>query len=344
MEGAPGWEAIDAALARLYGDTKPHHLGTVVGWALGGADPLDGVSAYPRSDPVPHWHYISYGLTELHESESENAEHSGWGFELTFRLARSPADDEPPVWAVSLLQNLARYVSRSRNCFEPGHHMNIGGPIAADRPGTAIRAIAFVEDPELGAIATVNGRVQFLQIVGLTTDEYEAVQMWNTSAFLETVTPALPLLLTDVTRGSLLRDRSIAARVQAGGDSDGSSTGSLLVDGASWEMVGGAAVVRLGALQAPFVGRLRQARLPFGRDLVVTAGHAAIRFRPAERFVVTAEEDTVDVGVPLAGLRPLIDAIRPHAGRVTVSDVLVTVIVPTVVRDAYGNPTGEVIG
>jgi suppressor of fused-like protein len=344
MSDAPGWDAIDGALARIYGDLKPHHWGTALPWSLGGPDPLDGVSAYPREDPVPHWHYVSYGLTQLYPDESEPSDYSDWGFELTFRLARDPAGTEPPLWPVSLLQNLARYVFTSNNWFEGGHHMNINGPIAADRPDTAIRAIAFVEDAELGSIDTVYGRVQFLQVVGLTLDEYEAVQLWNTLAFLEVLAPALPLLVTDVERGSLLADPAVAARVQAGVESEGSSTNMLMVDGASWEMEGGAAVVKLGALQAPFIARILQARLPFDRDFLVTAGDAAIRFRPAETLAVAAEDGTLDVGVPPGVLSSLLDAVRPQAGRVSVTDGLVIEIVPTVVRDAYGEPTGDVVG
>jgi len=86
-------------------------------WRLGGPDPLDGISAYVRTEPVPHWHYISYGMSELYEKESDNPEQSGWGFEFTFRLARNPADHEIPLWPANLMQNLARYVFQSGNWF-----------------------------------------------------------------------------------------------------------------------------------------------------------------------------------------------------------------------------------
>ncbi|MDQ3642655.1 MAG: suppressor of fused domain protein, partial [Actinomycetota bacterium] len=134
MDDAPGWGAIDRTLARLYGDAEPRHWETIMRWSLGGQDPLDGISAYERTDPVPHWHYVSYGMTDLYVKESEDPAESGWGFEFTFRVARDPADTDPPVWAANLLQNLARYVFTSRNWFEPGHHMTANGPIAADRP------------------------------------------------------------------------------------------------------------------------------------------------------------------------------------------------------------------
>jgi len=46
-------------------------------------------------DPVkepPHWHYITFGFTELYGKTSPNREISGYGFELTFRLKRTPED------------------------------------------------------------------------------------------------------------------------------------------------------------------------------------------------------------------------------------------------------------
>ncbi|MFV2172584.1 suppressor of fused domain protein [Actinomadura sp. LOL_016] len=82
-----------------------------------------------------------------------------------------------------MLQNLARYVFNSGNWFEPGHHMNVNGPIATDRDDSDIRAIAVLLDPELGEIGTPHGSLQFLQVVGLASAEYEAVRQWNSDAF-----------------------------------------------------------------------------------------------------------------------------------------------------------------
>lgn len=344
MDDAPGWDAIDGALARLYGDTKPRHWGTVSRWSLGGQDPLDGISMYGRADPVPHWHYISYGMTDLYEKRNEDPAESGWGFEFTFRLARDPGDTDPPAWPANLLQNLARYVFNSGNWFEAGHHMNVNGPIAGDRPDTAIRAIAFVEDPELGTIETVHGRVRFLQVVGLTIEEYEAVQLWNTIALLEALAPSLPLFVTDVDRGSLLGDPAIARRVEAGVEQEGSSTGSLMVGGASWKQQDGRTVVTLGALQAPFIARLLRARLSFGRDFFVLAEGCVIRFSPAPQLDVATEDGTLHIGVPAGELNRFVESIRPQAGSVAVAAGLSIEIVPTALRDQYGNATGEVVG
>ncbi len=90
-----GWDAIEQQLTNIYGEQEPKHYGTLLPFMLGGQDPLDGISAYKSETPVPHWHVVTYGFSELYEKETEDAEISGYGFELTFRLARSPEEEEP---------------------------------------------------------------------------------------------------------------------------------------------------------------------------------------------------------------------------------------------------------
>ena len=70
-------------------------------------------------------------MSELFQKESENKEFSGWGFEFTFRLARESGEDEVPMFPMSLLQNLAKYVNSSGNIFGPGHHLPLNGPICS---------------------------------------------------------------------------------------------------------------------------------------------------------------------------------------------------------------------
>ncbi|GAA2429011.1 hypothetical protein GCM10010191_47800 [Actinomadura vinacea] len=339
---AAGWEAIDRALEPVYGDAEPHHWGTLLRWRLGGNDPLDGISAYPRTD---HWHYVSYGMSELYEKDpGSDPEVSGWGFEFTFRLARS--EDTPPIWPANLLQNLARYVYTSGNWFEAGHHMDVNGPIAADRDDSAIRAIMFAEDPELGTASTPHGRLQFLQIVGLAPEEYEAARQWNTMSLLDVLAPRLPLYVTDIDRTSLLSDPELAAAVQAGIERDGSSSGMLFVSTADWHEEDGI-TLRLGALQAPTIRRLLRGRLPFGRPLVLQSENAVLRFEPTDGFTLEHQDDgALSVGIPETALDDLIQSIRPAAGRTPVRSLpgLTVEIVPTRMRDEYGQETGEVVG
>ncbi|WP_068059785.1 suppressor of fused domain protein [Nocardia xishanensis] len=204
MSVGPGRDAIDDVLAQLYGELQPVHWTVGHPWSLGGPDPLEGVSAYPRTDPVPHWHYIGYGMSELGQKEWDDPAVSGWGFEFTFRLAGDPGAAQAPIWPAHFLQDLARYVFQSGKWFEPGHTIKANGPLAADRPDSALEAVGFVTDPELGAIATPNGRVTFLQIVGLTMTEYQAALGGKLLALLDGLAPRLPLFVTDIDRESLV--------------------------------------------------------------------------------------------------------------------------------------------
>ena len=179
-EQAAGWDAIDGALMPIYGDQEPKHYGTVIKYSLGGPDPLDGISIYERPGPPAHWHYVSYGLSELYVKESEDPELSGWGIELTFRLVRR-SDAEAPLWPVSLMQNLARYEFDSGNVLLPNHHMNANGPIAQETT-TKLESVVCATDPELGEISTPHGQLTFVQLIGITPDELAAIKAWDSAA------------------------------------------------------------------------------------------------------------------------------------------------------------------
>src|SRR6185295_17010434 len=170
-------------LEPIYGATEPLHWGVLIHARIGGPDFIDGISAYRSQAFTPHWHFITYGFSELYSKESEVPDVSGFGFELTFRL-KSP---DAPMWALGLLQNLGRYVYQTGNGFEAGHYMDLNSTIALGVQ-TDIRAITFVRDPQLPqAIETPNGSVKFLQVVGITLDELQAIKCWNSEKFLAAV-------------------------------------------------------------------------------------------------------------------------------------------------------------
>lgn len=337
---APGWDAIDGALRRLYGDEEPRHYGTMLKWSLGGPDPLDGISGYPRTEPVPHWHLVSYGMTELYDKESDDADESGWGFEFTFRVAREPTEAEPPGWALNVLQNLARYVFKSGNWFEPGHHMNLNGPIALDHD-TQIRAVAFVEDPELRTIDTPHGRVRFLQVVGLTLDEVRAAELWQVSSLLELLAPRLPLYVTDLGRPSALTDPQTAGAAAAGSARDGSSTGSQYLDAVGWSMVDGAPTVSLGAIAADTLRRLIPARLRHGRPLLLRGPQQRIRLVPGASFAVETDEANLVLALPPEAATALAEVLVPSAGDHPVRGLPLTVHIER--SEIRSSTTGEVV-
>lgn len=284
---APGWYAIDSALKPIYEGQTPKHYGTLISFELGGPDPLRGISAYQRSDPIPHWHFITYGFSELYEKKSENKAVSGWGFELTLRLKAGPDSDEPPAWVLNFLQNLARYVFQSGRVFQCGDYMNANGPIAVDVE-TRIRSVAFAEDPELPAIETPNGRIQFIQVVGITDDEELAIKQWATLKALGVFQQHLPLLVTDLGRDSLLSNPDVKRLLKDGAIADGSNTSALFIDQLSWvetrRLLRPASIqITMGARQVVELVSLLPFRIPCHRSFELIGQQCQIAINPSER-------------------------------------------------------------
>ncbi|PSJ39617.1 suppressor of fused domain protein [Allosphingosinicella deserti] len=326
---SPGWDAITGALAGLYPDQEPRHFGPVIRYRLGGPDPLDGFSAWKRLEPVPHWHIVTYGFSELYEKESDDPEVSGFGFELTFRPTCDPAEEEPPMWALDFLQNLARYVFDTGNVFKDGDWMPINGPITRDRE-TALRSIAFAEDPELPALSTPSGTVAFLQVVGLTEDEEGAAKLWKTARLLDVFRARLPLLVSDLDRDSLLTDPDVRRTVEEGSARDGSSTGYLLTELLSWKrrrrLLGGPVYeVMVGSQQVEELTRLLPRRLPFGRSLRLAGDSGEqILFEPGEQDEIAEAEGALAVRLTPATATALSATLLARAGDYAVPGLPVT--------------------
>jgi suppressor of fused len=348
-DDSPGWDAIDAALAPIYGDQSPKHYGTLISYELGGPDPLRGISVYRRRDPRPYWHFVTYGFSELFQKESEDPDVSGYGFELTFRLADDGSAEEPPMWALNFLQNLARYVFRSGNVFRAGHYMNLNGPIALETE-TNIRSIGFVRDPELRQIGTPHGSLEFLQVVGLTDDEEFALKRWSTLKALEVFESSLPLYLTDLDRSSLLDDAAVVARIEAGSKEDGSNTGMVFTDQLTWaqhkRLLRKAQIeVTLGARQVDELIALLPLRLPFGRAFTLIGDEARVVFEPADSNRAEERDGDLVLRLDAATLKALTSSLRARAGDYPVAgfDGLTFIVRKTEIRDSDGQVV-EVIG
>ncbi len=198
-----GWEAIDAALELIYPEQEPQHYAPDLPAMLGGEDPLYGISVYKNNTQESHYHFITYGFSELfYNEESADAEYSGFGFELTFRLKQKSEEDNI-FWVLNFLQNIAKYVYKTGKWFEPYHLFPANGPIRLDY-NTEIVAVSFVEDKQLGTIKTPNGMVQFLQLVGITASEYEILKQKASfeemKKFMKDFQSQNPFCITDLDR------------------------------------------------------------------------------------------------------------------------------------------------
>ncbi|WP_223066855.1 suppressor of fused domain protein [Paenibacillus caui] len=339
-----GWDAIEQAMSRLYGDQEPKHYGTLIPYMLGGPDPLDGISAYKAEQPFPHWHIVTFGFSELYDKESDDDQQSGYGFELTFRLAREETEEEPPAWALNLLQNMGRYVFKSGNIFRSGDYLDANGPICLGSD-TKLTALAFAQDPELPEADTPNGRVQFLQMVGITGCELEAMQTWNTLGMLKACEEHMPRYITDLTRGSFMQEPAITEAVQRGMERDGSSTGFLYVDQLGWEpakkrLLGKTpAALRLGAKQAGIVGKLLAGRILKGKSLYMTGPDIQVVLEPGEKAGFEEGEDEVRLKLDEASAVELSRKLLPKEGTIVLSSFkgMTIQIVKTYIKDQDGN-------
>lgn len=342
-DDSAGWSAINASLAPLYGDQEPQHMGTIISYRLGGPDPLDGISAYYRAHPVPHWHYVTFGFSELYGKEQEYEEVSGYGFELTFRLRAAEGATEAPRWVFSLLQNLARYVFKTGNVFRPGEWMTANGPIALDTD-TRICSMAMTNDPELPAIDTPNGHLEFIQVVGLTLEEEYAAKQWSPQHVLDTFLPRMPLWITDLERGTLLDDPDLAAQVKAGMERDGSGSGFLYTDVLNVEqnkrlLRVPLTEVTLGARQVDELCALLPLRIPFGRPFTLAGRDWQLQFEPGDACSVSMHDGSVVVTMTPACAQDFAHTVRPQAGRYQLAQLptVCWIVQKTLIRDPDGN-------
>lgn len=343
---APGWEAIDAACLGLYPDqAEPFHYGSMPFSFL--EDPeLEGVSVYRVAQPEPHWHYVSYGLSDLFGEQEGPDEHgdSGYGFELTFRLADPQAmtAEEPPTWPIDMMQNLARYVFSTGNCFGPHHHMDAGGPIALEER-TELTAFGFVTDPDLGEIETPSGRVQFIQIFGQSAEDLDDVKAWSAKALYPLHEARFPKFITHLDQGSLRSDPEVARLIEEGKRRDGSQMDRTFIDRVLVAEVDGRLEITIGARVAGEVPGYLQGRLPFGREFMLIGNEDGITFRPGEQTSWELGEEENILWLTPSDLRQLGEVLRPVRGRIEGPAQVVWVIEPTELKDRDGKVV-EVIG
>jgi len=293
-----GWDAIDRALEPFYGTSDPHaHYGTTLPYMLGGNDPLHGISVYLRSDPQPHFHFVTYGFTDLFVKETEDPEESGFGFELSLRLRRAPDETDVPTWALNFLQNLGRYVFGTGNRFDAGHKMGLNGPIALGHD-TKLTAILFAEDPELREIDSPFGKAKFIEVVGITDDEYRLIQEWSTTGLVEILRKKLPFLITDLTRPSVLADAEIRREVAERVDAEGSSEDLTFAGEMTLTTDDGHVRIEMGALYAAALPRAMRGRLRHGRSYTLRGRDATLTLEPGTVAGYTRETDELVLALP----------------------------------------------
>lgn len=201
---APGWDEIEDAFKQVYGEQEPSHFGTVITSRaiFGGPEYLDGYSAYQSQNGYSH--VVTFGMSELYSDESGfGKEYSKWGYEMTIKLKNEATDQ--CIWAMNMLGNLARYTFQSEKWFEPGQYVGSSQSpqsINLGQPDSKITALLVTNDTEIPTRNTIYGELAFLQLVGITTDEFQAILKDRdlVPVLLERLQKDYPNLETDMNR------------------------------------------------------------------------------------------------------------------------------------------------
>lgn len=204
---APGWAAIDSALGRVHRPQLPHQYTSESAYDLERQSPLPAISVYEGEAPA-HWHFVTYGLTELFEKSSPRPDISGFGFEVTLRLPRE--EPQPPAWALQLLQGVAHYVFSGHGELDSGHLIDLGGRLVPDAPACCLEGLLCLPDATLSKIQTPHGSVLFLTLLGLARSELEAMQSWDLERKVGLAREIAALGITEPSRVPWLEDRRTA--------------------------------------------------------------------------------------------------------------------------------------
>ena len=180
-EWAPGWETIEQEFERLYPGQEPRHYGTnMMARAIFGGDCyLDGYSIY--DSPKGYKHIVTFGMTELYANEPEDC-----------------------LWAIDMLSNLARYTYTQNQFFLPSQYIAGNGTSLHVGTDSAITALITTMDTEAVSQDSVYGKTEFIQLVGITEQEFKNIQgkTANIELLLERMKQDNPDLVTDMTRTS----------------------------------------------------------------------------------------------------------------------------------------------
>lgn len=334
-----GGESVSRYLERFYNGPAPYCVSPA-------EEPLECIHIFPVSGPVSHWHFVTQGFSEVTREIVLASPGGEPPCELTLRVRRGRNETEPPVWAISLLHNLARYVASTGNPFDEGHYLDLGGPLIS-HANTRLTAFAIATDPELGQTMSPFGMVSFLQIIGITPDELSAIKSWDALSFLRVIRNHSSHLLTDTTRTSFLRIPSVRSAVDEGQRAEGSATDFLFLANAYWLVrPGGQGAPRKAEvfLSANGISDLKSflpTRISLGRSLSLVSRKASIRFETGVPGDVLEDGTTLVIKLSPRDAIQLSERLRAKEGTYAVPGYEHLVL--RVIRSEIRNDRGEVV-
>lgn len=195
-------EAIEKAFEKVYPGITPKFFMNTHPWRLGGSEPLDYIYVYDCGEWL---HFVSMGLSDLYEKESNDTETSGFGMEFTFRLKKSCCLDEAAEiqTVCQNMMNIAKFTFNDGELFMPYEWIYTGQTTGIDnRQVSELTGLILVPDARVSEITTPFGRVQFVEMVGAAHRELLALE--NESITVEELYARIGTDMTDYNRRSVV--------------------------------------------------------------------------------------------------------------------------------------------
>lgn len=293
----------DPFIARGYGQPQ---------W-MGGFEALDGVFVYinpenDETDEPSYFHFVTIGLSDLYGDGRVRfptfAGCSGFGIELTIKVRKlSNSRDEPiPCWPINILQFLARYVFETGTRICAGDDIPLTDPIM---PGSRLNNLLTRKDEKYSTYNSPNGTIDFVQIVPVTQEEFDAAHNWKATEIINLMEEIDPnLMITDVSRDESIFELApeIEILVKEETNSKGSDVGSYSVY-CAWDVIdqrnheSGEVLelyrLKLSPKAAVTLQRAISSRFRHGRHLTLKSPDElhAITFFPTECPISTLDKD-----------------------------------------------------
>lgn len=179
-------DAIYKRALEIYPTEKnPLHYAPIINWELGGGDPLDGIDVYNGPN---YYHFLTYGLSKFFASDEEK-------IEFTFKLKKENIDEKEIKNICGILQSLAKITFTTGEVFNELEYIYTGQKSGIDYERKSnITGFITILDPEFKTITTEEGRLKFVEIIGVSKKDIESLKAKKT-----TVLALYEKLGTDVT-------------------------------------------------------------------------------------------------------------------------------------------------
>ncbi len=194
----PGRDAIDAEFSRIYPNQEPiiNEIPIANRKEFGGSNYLDEFDIYRSKKDYNH--IVTLGMSQLEADPNYfGKEYSKWGYEMTFKI-----NNNDYLWALDILSSLASFTNIKKRKFTIHDIIPFGGKSLNPNIDSKITALIIIKDTDVKTINTYFGKVDFLQLYGITEKELTILENnpEKITEFINLVKKDNPDFITDMNR------------------------------------------------------------------------------------------------------------------------------------------------